>query len=85
MADAPMIGHVIIACPRCGEPRHVPVTCEAVPISRPGTYAWKVKRGGEQVGEIHLDFGTLPDKHQCPTGPTAPVGNLRLVKESDRG
>jgi hypothetical protein len=85
MAEAPMIGHVIIDCTRCGEPRHIPVTCESVPISRPGTYTWSVRRAGRQVGEMHLDFGVLPDKHQCPNGPTAPVGALRLVKPSGEG
>lgn len=80
MADTPVIGHVIIACTRCGEPRHAQMTCESVPISRLGTYTWKVTRSGRQVGEMHLAFATLDDRHQCPSGPTEPVGTLRLIK-----
>lgn len=83
MAKAPTIGHVVISCPSCGEPRHVPVTCQSVPVARDDTYTWKVTRRGEQVGEMHLAFAPLPDDHQCPTGPTKPAGPLRLVKAVD--
>ena len=83
MTKAPMIGHVIINCSSCGEPRHVPVTCEAVPVAREDTYTWKVTRRGKQVGQMHLAFAPLPDDHQCLTGCTKPAGPLRLVKASD--
>jgi hypothetical protein len=80
MGEAPTIGHVIISCFKCGRPRHVPVTCESVPVAGSRTYTWKVTHGGEQVGEMHLAFTTLPDGHECPTGATAPLETLRLIK-----
>lgn len=72
------IGHAMIACPRCGTPRHVPVAARCVPFADATTKTFRAILGGEQVGEVHLEVKHLPDGHTCGDRPE-PSTRLRVV------
>ncbi len=78
------IGHAIVHCPRCGTPRHVPVTARCVPVADRTTLAvtFRARLHGEQVGEVHVQIKHLPDGHRC--GKRPPVAQLRVVESGDQ-
>ncbi|WHT20969.1 hypothetical protein N8J89_07860 [Crossiella sp. CA-258035] len=86
------IGHVVINCPRCGQPRHIAVTAETRPFEerqagKRRTYAFNAVLRGERVGQIHILIDTLLDNHRC--GSTKPAFGLSLApdvaEETDHG
>lgn len=63
------IGHVVVTCPRCRQPRHVRVTATTRPVESKGTFSIKAMLNGEQTGLIHLLIGHIPDRHTCGSIP----------------
>ena len=61
------IGHVILTCRRCHQPRHVTVTATTRPTATKGTFTINTTLDGTRLGHIHLLLGTLPDHHTCGT------------------
>lgn len=80
------IGHMVVPCPRCAVPRHVPFDAKIQPFPMPGTWAFQVRRGEEVLGQVHVLVTALPDKHACGTRP--PTQGLSIVpnpEENHRG
>ncbi len=78
------IGHVMLKCPRCQQPRHVPVEAVCRPFAGPDTKTWKAMLNGRQVGEVHVAMRHGADDHRCAGVPT-PLGTLNLIKDQSGG
>lgn len=71
------IGHVVVNCPKCKQPRHLTITAETRPVAAPNTFHIDAVLRGQKLGQIHLLIKHLPDGHRCGTAQPAP--GLSLV------
>jgi hypothetical protein len=76
------LGHIVVNCTTCGEPRRIEVTGEIATVKRRGWFGLRMNLRGQDMGTCYVKLQAHPDQHQCPMKVTldGPSNGLRIVK-----